>query len=170
MSWPPVSLQQRHLDLIDARDTLQEFARDGADNVERALARYLVIRAAGYLEAVRDDVADAYASAKAAPEVLRRVQHHLRGGQGVAPGQLLEFVKSFHPLWHDELKELLDEDDGILRSEIGSLVASRKKIAHGDGETVTASRALKWCLASQRVSKWLISRFDPGLAANTSLR
>lgn len=169
-AWPPASLHQRRLDLQDARSLLRTLPDDAADNVQRALARYLVVRATGYLEAVRDDVADTYVSAKAAPEVLRRVQYHLRSGQGVTPKQLEEFVKSFNPEWHIEFCEFLDDDDGVLRSDIGSLVASRNKIAHGDGETVTVSRALRWSEASEKVSKWLISRFDPSVQAGSTLR
>ncbi|WP_156037182.1 hypothetical protein [Arthrobacter sp. UNC362MFTsu5.1] len=140
---------------------MRNLDRNNPDVVERAMARYLVVRAAGFIEAVRDDVADLFATEKASGEVARRIRVHLRGGQGVTPEQLLTFVNSFHPSWHGELDALLSCEDNLLRGRIGAMVAARKKIAHGDGENVTTSRALAWTEAAEEVVKWLVKRFDP---------
>lgn len=169
-SWPPASLRQRQLDLRETRDALKNLDRSNPDVVERALARYLVVRAAGFVEAVRDDVADLFSTEKASGEVARRIRVHLRGGQGVTPEQLLTFVNSFHPAWQGELESLLGDEDNLLRSRIGAMVAARKKIAHGDGENVTTSRALVWTEAAEEVVRWLVKRFDPKQPANVPVR
>jgi hypothetical protein len=129
-----------------------------------ALARYTVVRAAGYLEAVRDDVADLFVSRIAVDLVSNRIRSGLRAGQGVRPGQLIEFVQSFHPEWAVEITDFLD-DDSVLRnrrSDLGALVNARKKIAHGDGDAVTPPSALRWAATAEEVGGWIIKRFDPG--------
>lgn len=160
MVWPPLGVTQRLIDLHSIRDSLRGL--NGSDFfVEQCLARYLTVRSAGYLEAVRDDVSDQFSAAQASPRVVNRVREHLRTGQGVTPGQLLSFVATFDPEWKSELEEVLDADDGLLRSSLGAMVKARKLIAHGDGETVTAGRALKWSETSETLGAWLIARFDP---------
>jgi hypothetical protein len=114
------------------------------DEVVSALARYLTVRSVGYIEAVRDDLADLSASATGHPRLHKRITHHLRGGLGVNPKQLLDFVGSFDLKWRDSLAALLDADDQILRNQLGAMVAARGKIAHGDGENVTTGRSLAW--------------------------
>lgn len=160
-TWPPASLRQRKLDLRETRDALKNLGPSSPDVVQRAMARYLVVRSAGFIEAVRDDVADVFSTVKASGEVARRIRVHLRGGQGVSPEQLLTFVNSFHPSWQGELDSLLAEQDNLLRGRVGAMVAARKKIAHGDGENVTTARALAWADAAEEVGRWLVRRFDP---------
>ncbi|WP_350224178.1 HEPN domain-containing protein [Pseudarthrobacter sp. fls2-241-R2A-127] len=155
------SLVQRRIDLRDTQSAVRDMRSSTPDIVQRAMARYLVVRSAGYIEAVRDDVADYFSATKASDEVVRRIRLHLRNGQGVMPNQLLEFVKSFHPDWHTELETLFAQDDNLLKSQLGALVSARKKIAHGEGETVTASKALAWSEAAEILVNWLVQRFDP---------
>lgn len=162
--WPPASVHQRRIDLVETRKAV---AGSSSDSIQTALARYLVVRAAGYLESVRDDVAEGFADAQASPQVTKRIRRHLRTAVGVQPNQLLDFVNTFDSAWRDELKALLSEDDGRLSSEIGAMVSARKNIAHGDGDSVTVSRAIAWCDASDRVAMWFVKRFDP--STSTSL-
>lgn len=154
-------MAQRRVDLRDTIEALTTLPDSVSDTVHVALSRYLVIRSAGYIEAVRDDVADIFTSQQSSPEITRRVQHNLRGGQGVRPSQLLEFVKSYSPVWYEELDSLFRENDNALKEALGALVSARKKIAHGDGEQVTMSKAIRWAESAQTVSKWLTDRFDP---------
>lgn len=154
------TIRQRLLDLKEVQECLRSNGST-SDVIERALARYLVVRAVGYLEAVRDDLADLYASTTGNARLHRRIVHHLRSGQGVAPEQLLTFAGSFDPAWRTSLETILDADDGILRSQLGAMVAARKKIAHGDGEQVTAGRAFAWSEGAIVIGKHLTSTFDP---------
>ena len=81
---------------------------DQPDAVSRSLARYFTVRVAGYVEAVRDDLADLHAAASGNERLHRRIADHLRIGQGVTPEQLLTFVGSFDPAWRNSLESLLD--------------------------------------------------------------
>lgn len=92
----------------------------------------------------------------------RRITHHLRTGLGAAPEQLLTFVGSCDPAWRVFVETDLDANDQVLRGQLGAMVAARKKIAHGDGEQATASRALAWAGAAQEIGKCLVTLFDPG--------
>lgn len=145
------TIRQRLNDLKEVRDVLRELDGNRADAMERALARYLTVRAVGYIEAVRDDLADLYAVEAGNPRLHRRVAHHLRTGLGVAPEQLLTFVGSFDASWRRELEQFLDEDDQLLKDQLGAMVAARKKIAHGDGDQVTTGRALTWTDAAIKI-------------------
>jgi hypothetical protein len=125
------------------------------------MARYLTLRSVGYVESVRDDLADLYALRTGDGRLHRRISHHLRGGLGATPEQLLTFVGSFDPAWRESMEALLDDDNRELREKLGAMVAARKKIAHGDGEQVTSGRALAWCDAALKIGGHLGTLFDP---------
>lgn len=159
--WPPAGVKQRLADLRSTRRALRTLADPDDYVTEQCMARYLTVRSAGYLEAVRDDVADQFVSTRAAIEVTTRVRTHLRTGLGVNPAQLTAFLGSFVPNWAEELSEYLGADDAHLSMNLGALVKARKQVAHGDGETVTTGKAITWSETAETIGKWLISRFDP---------
>lgn len=161
-NWPPASVRSRKQDLNELTAELQALD-PAAGVVVVAMSRYTVVRAAGYIEAVRDDVADFFVSRMAIDLVTNRIRSGLRGGQGVRPGQLIEFVQSFRTEWATELTEFLDDDSGSRnrRSDLGALVSARKRIAHGDGDTVGLTSALQWSATAEEVGGWLVRRFDP---------
>ncbi len=160
---PPqrATIRQRELDLKEVQACLRDLDNDAPDAVSRALTRYLTVRSVGYVEAVRDDLADLYASVTGHPRLHRRIVHHLRGGLGAAPEQLLNFVGSFDTDWRTTLEAALDADEQTMRNQLGAMVAARKKIAHGDGDQVTSSKALAWSDVALRIGKELRKLFDP---------
>lgn len=159
---PPhrATIRQRELDLKEVQACLRDLDLYAPDAVSRALARYLTLRSVGYIEAVRDDLADLYASVVGHHRLHRRVVHHLRGGLGAAPEQLLTFVGSFDRDWRVAFEAVLDAEDQTLRNHLGAMVAARKKIAHGDGDQVTAGRALAWSDVALALGKELSKLFD----------
>lgn len=160
-AWPPATLTLRLADLRETSDALANLDSSAPDAIRIALARYVAVRSAGYLEAVRDDLADLFVSRVSIDVVANRVRSGLRQGQGVQPQQLVNFVATFHATWGEELSALFDEDDKRLRNAVGALVSARKKVAHGDGDNVTAVRATTWASAAEDVGSWLVRRFDP---------
>lgn len=158
-AWPPVSVRQR---LIEHRELIVTVRKHRDDpDVDQALSRYLVVRSAGLVESVRDDVADFYVKRVAHVRAHRRIVSGLRRGQGIAPNQLVTFVRSFDAAWAEDLDTLLQSDDSRIRDGLGALVAARRKIAHGDGESVSTSKALQWGGIANEVCQWLIKRFEP---------
>ena len=155
------AIRQRALELRELRDCVRTLDVGQPDVVVRALSRYLTVRAVGYVEAVRDDLADFYAASTGHARLHRRITHNLRTGLGVTPEQLLTFVGSFDTQWRVLLELQLDADDQLLRNQLGAMVAARRKIAHGDGEQVTTGRALTWSDTALDVGRRLSSLFDP---------
>lgn len=160
------TIRQRALDLKEVQTCLRDLDLEAPDAVSRALARYLTVRSVGFVEAVRDDLADLYVSVTGHHRLHRRVVHHLRSGLGAAPEQLLTFVGSFDKDWRVALEAVLDADDQTLRNQLGAMVAARKKIAHGDGEQVTTGKALAWSDVALALGKELSKLFDPASSAS----
>lgn len=171
-SWPPLSVHQRmsaHRSLVKAITThvaasrkAKSDDRDAAaldDEIERSLARFLTIRSAGFIEAVRDDVADCYADRVGHPRVRARVAHGLRRGEGVHPGQLEAFIGSFDQAWKAEFTRFLEDEDR--RDLLAGLVDARKKVAHGDGEQVTILRSMRWSDTADEIVSWIVEQFRP---------
>lgn len=154
------TIRQREIDLKEVQDCLRNLDVDAPDAVSRALARYLTVRSVGYIEAVRDDLADLYAAVTGHHRLHRRIGYHLHSGLGATPEQLLTFVGSFDKDWRVAMEAVLDADDQALRNQLGAMVAARKKIAHGDGDQVTTGRALAWSDAALVLGKHLKSLFD----------
>ncbi|WP_233226261.1 hypothetical protein, partial [Amycolatopsis sp. CA-126428] len=112
------TIRQRLADLKEVQECLRNLDTNQPDAVSRSLARYLTVRAVGYIEAVRDDLADLYAFTTGNARLHRRITHHLRGGLGATPDQLLKFVGSFDTAWRDSLEALLNADDQRLREQL----------------------------------------------------
>lgn len=159
--WPPASIRQRQIDHLALEQVVRQLPQTTPDLVERSLVRYLVVRSAGLLESVRDDAASLYCQRVGPARLHRRVASGLGGGLGVHPRQLLDFIGSFDGTWRDGLQLLLEEEDGRRSNDLGALVNARKKIAHGDGDQVTARKALQWSATATELAKWLIKCFDP---------
>lgn len=133
----------------------------GAEDYANHLARYLAIRSAGLIEAIRDDVADQHCRAVAPARPHRRVASGLRTGLGARPDQLVSFVQSFDVQWAEELSEWLDEDESERKNLVSGLVGARKKIAHGDGAGVSIRQAIEWAEVAIDLANWLVQKFDP---------
>lgn len=159
--WPPASIRQRINNHQELEDMVRTLNAEMPDAVERALTRYLVVRSAGLVEAVRDDATDLHCQRVGSPRLYRRVSSGLRSGQGVRPRQLVDYLATFDLDWRSELEQFLSEDDSRRSDDLGALVNSRKKIAHGDGDQVTSRNALQWSQTALEVAKWLVDRFDP---------
>lgn len=154
--------RQRRADVVRIQDAIKSIdLRDfeHADTLSSSLARYLVVRSAGYLEAVRDDLADEFVRKTSHPRVHNYVSSGLRVGQGVHPDQLREFLRRFDATWSEQFDEFLQADDGRLSSDLGALVHARKKIAHGDGETITETKAQRYADSALKIGRWLENLF-----------
>lgn len=159
IGWPPPGVRQRIIELKELRDLITRLPE--GDEALVHLSRYLVVRSAGLVEAVRDDVADQHCRVVGPMRPYKRVSAGLRNGQGARPSQLIEFVQTFDVDWASQLGDWLEEDDSERKNRIGALVAARKKIAHGDGQSVSSGQALSWADTSMEVANWLVRIFDP---------
>jgi hypothetical protein len=146
---------------------VQRRRRRPSDAVEEAwldalavdLSRYLVVRSAGFLEEIRDEAAADFTHRVSDPKVLAYVRTTIGKGAGVSPGQLDTFMTSFDVAMGKSVKAALNASNGILSSNLGSLVKSRKQIAHGQGDNVNESRALVWCEAAVTIADLVVVEF-----------
>lgn len=159
VSWPPAGVTQRMLELKELVDIVRRCS--GGEDYASHLARYLAIRSAGLIEAVRDDVADQHCRVVGPIRPHRRVVSGLRTGLGARPDQLIDFVQSFDVDWALQLATWLEEDESERKDSVASLVGTRKKIAHGDGVSMNARQALAWADTALDVARWFIKTFDP---------
>lgn len=167
-TWPPPVIVQKRLQLKNLEQMLQGFDPARVDNgseIEAALVRHVVVQCAGHIESVRDTVADFYCKHQSSPRVVRRIQKHLRTGQGVTPQQVDDFVRSFEPEWADDLAAMMRDDPHdtgtSVADSLGKLVTARKKVAHGDGVAVHTKHALEWVKTALTVDTWLVAKFNP---------
>lgn len=170
-TWPGCSdLRQKawpSLEIVNLDRTVKEIERlvsqptaDQADDIARALARFLVVRTSGYLEQVVKECCSAFSVAHAVPQVAAFAVDNLKIANPT-PDRLLNLVGAFDSAWRAELETRLDADDQLLRREIAFLVDRRNKIAHGVSESVTARKALDLLEAARDVADWFLLRFDP---------
>jgi len=150
-------MQRRDLDSVVADLRSLDFD----DRTALHVRRYLVVRCAGFLEATRDECIRHYSQSKSDPFVASHVKSFLSRGQGASPQQLIDQVKTFSPEWGEELKSFLNENNERRRLALSSLYDSRRKIAHGLGDSVSTRRALDWYDATLEIADWLLVRYSP---------
>jgi hypothetical protein len=157
--WPPVVTTQRIVELEDLRRLVQSVSEQ--EEYAPHLNRYLVVRSAGLVESVRDDVAGQHAQITSSARTHRRILSGLGKGEGVSPEQLTQFLGSFDTDWAVDLREWLREDESERSNRLGALVAARRQIAHGSGASVRRDQALIWADVALETASWLIERLDP---------
>lgn len=160
MVWPPrqVTLLERKLDELVAQTS------SGAgisEEIRGYLARFLVVRACGYLEQVAIEVVRGYVDARSGGPVRAFARSWLEKSRNPSPSNLLEILGRLDVLWQQELYDLLEGDDQRLLRELSFLVDRRHKIAHGHNEGITPGRALQVTAAAKEIADWFILRMNP---------
>jgi hypothetical protein len=160
--WPSLAALQ----LTSAYDGLVELvrrpARDQPDAVSAALARFLVVRASGYVEQVAAEACRAFLESKTyVPQSRAFALSWLRYGVNPTPEHLLELVSRFDGAWGKEFQAFMSADDELLHRELSFLVDRRNKIAHGTSEGIGAAKALELSGHARAIGGWFLARFDP---------
>ena len=160
-AWPNLILQNYRRAFDTHRSLVAKPAPEQPDEVGMALARFLVVRACGYLEAVTEECVSSYTVSRASPQVARYAKSWLGKGRNPSPKNMIDLAARFDQSWAEDLAVLLAADDDLVKRELGLLVDRRNKIAHGAGENITARKALDFADVAIRLADWLIIRFDP---------
>ncbi len=82
-------------------------------------------------------------------------------GRNPNPNRIKELLGSFHASWRQEISDLLDSDDELLKRELASLVDKRNKIAHGQSEGVGRRKSLVLCDYALQVSDEILKIICP---------
>lgn len=149
------SLKRLQITVNDAADAADD------DDVIRALAQLLVIRACGYVEQVAEECCRAYLMSKSNPRANAFAASWLGRGRNPSPESLVDLVGRFDLAWASEFRRLLDEEDQRLSRELSYLVDRRNKIAHGINEGVSITKAASLSTVAQEVADWFVLRLDP---------
>jgi hypothetical protein len=169
-AWPHALNAAQYQDLAVTYNNVAEVQRrrrQPNDPVEEAwldgisvdLSRYLVVRSAGFLEEIRDEAAADFTHRASSAKVLAYVRTTIGKGGGVSPGQLETFMNNFDVAMGKSIKDALSANNNILSSRLGTLVKSRKQIAHGQGNNVNESRALVGCETAVTVADLVVQEF-----------
>ncbi len=98
-------------------------------DIEADYARYLCILVTGFLEQAVERVILTYVDGQANPRLSRYVATTLRPMRNMRAQQILEIVGRFDEAWRSQLDAKLTIRH---RDAIGSVYASRNRIAHGE--------------------------------------
>ncbi len=161
LAWPSLRLSNLERSLSRVAALVEQPSTGEADDVTRALSRFLVIRTCGHLERTVQECCRAYLDNKSFGRVKDFSHSWLKRFDNPTPERLLELVGRFDSSLKGELEALFDENDGELRREIGLLLVKRNAIAHGENEGIGSRKALELLNYSKILTDWFIRNFDP---------
>lgn len=150
-----------HRDIIEQEDMLNHLfeqaglLQDQSDvdsEVKAQFVWYLCIRASSYVEFSVRRILLEYVQSQAnrAPNLANFVNKKLEYSFNPKPSKILELVDLFSSEWKQNLGRAID---GKLRTSLGSIVANRNKIAHGEISDITFARLLGFYADAQEVVK-----------------
>lgn len=96
--------------------------------------KYLCVMVSGHIEITLRTLLSRYCDDKASPFVVNYVSDSLKNFQNPKYRKIEELLRKFNPEWANSLEDDLDES---VKSSIGSIVANKNRIAHGEDVTIT---------------------------------
>lgn len=150
-----------HRDIIEQQDMLNhlfeqaELLQDQSNidsEVKAQFVWYLCIRASSYVEFSVRRILLEYVQSQAsrAPNLANFVNKKLEYSFNPKPSKILELVDLFSSEWKQNLGRSID---GKLSTSLGSIVANRNKIAHGEISDITFARLSGFYADAQEVVK-----------------
>jgi hypothetical protein len=160
-AWPSRKVDNLKRGLKTAEAMVRTPERGQTLEVTAALARFLVVRACGYLEQVSEECCKAYLVGKSMPRVAGFGSRWLGRGANPTSPRLVELVHRFDANWAIELETFLQADDELLWQQVNHLVGLRNQVAHGENEGTGTVKALELVGHAEMVADWFVNRFDP---------
>lgn len=112
------------------------------DDVIRAhAAQHACVVVSGIVEKACARLLSAHATRTASPRVVRYATSRLAQLQNLNPPKIEELLKTFDPVWEEELKAFWS---GQIRDAIASVVNNRNQIAHGQQVGVSLVQVTQW--------------------------
>lgn len=160
-AWPSLELANLKTSLEALEKLVKESNSGRGDDVDAALARFLVVRTCGYIEQVVEVCCISYLKSKSDLRSSSYGASWLGRGRNPSKDALVNLVRRFDGAWADELAQMLVSDDEKLGREIDFLVDRRNKIAHGLSEGIGVRKALDLVEPALTVAEWFILKMDP---------
>lgn len=165
--WPPYKVQQSERRLAELHATLSDAMEheesDSDADLSSYLAKLLVVRSSGHLEVVSSSCLLAFFERHSEPVAANYIQTTYRTWKSPKPEDLKSTLAHMAPAAKEDFSSFLKNDkDGIdLSSEIGSMVSERGKISHGENDSITPNKALRYYISTMKLSKWFVEYFEP---------
>ena len=163
-----------HSDIIEQQDMLNhlfeqtKLLQDKSDidyEIKVQFVWYLCIRASSYVEFSVRRILLEYVKLEAnrAPNLANFVNKKLEHSFNPKPSKILELVELFSSEWKQNLGKSID---GKLSSSLGSIVANRNRIAHGEISDITFARLSDFFADAQEVVRLIYEECDHRKAEN----
>lgn len=160
-AWPSLEIVNLKSSLKALEKLVNDTSPSRGDDVDSALARFLVVRTCGYVEQVVEICCKSYLKSKSDLRSSSFGASWLGRGRNPSTESLVALVRRFDGIWAEELDLVLSEDDERLGRELDFLVDRRNKIVHGLNEGIGVRKALNLVEPALTVAEWFIEKFDP---------
>ena len=160
-AWPSLEITNLARSLNDLGTLVRASNRERGEDVDAALARFLVVRTCGYIEQVVDECCKAYIRSRSDPRCAAFGASWFGRGRNPNNEALVSLVRRFDSGWATDLENLMNENDEFIARELAFLVDRRNKIAHGLNEGVGIVRALNLMSTAELVTTWFVTTMDP---------
>lgn len=167
-TWPPPEFVSSREELLEFKDFVQSVFREDTFSPQVPyLANHLVIRSCGHIEVVYSSCILGYIARHSSSAVYTFAEKRFKTWEAPTPGNLSRICETLSRSVSDDLSAFFESADvgiaGSCKSELGSLVSSRKKIAHGQNERVATLKAIQMCEnVAIPLSDWFVDEFRPG--------
>jgi hypothetical protein len=152
-----VALPWEAQQLIQEVDAIFERAgKQGGLEAQSDYAKYLVIRVGGLVEQVVTEIVLAYVTTHASPGVVHHVSWRMGTFQNPNVERLLQLVGSFGRHRRQELDASLE---GPEREALGSVMAQRNKVAHGEPSAISLSQVASYYIQIKKMLEKVAARF-----------
>jgi len=131
------------------------------------LAKYLCIRVSGFLETSIGALVVEYCKGQAGPRVARYVAGDVTKFQNANRQKIIDLLGQFDTGWREDLEEYLCDERG---AAVGTIVANRHKIAHGQDSDLTLVQVKRHWEAVQEVVEHIAALLEGGESATLRQR
>lgn len=150
-----VSRQRERLN--DTFGRISSIDEDAAE-ARADFAKYLCVRVSGYLETSISELLKSYAAQRSGPNIARFIAVELDRFQNAKKDKILGLFGQFNEVWRDDLEGYLVDEKS---DAIGTIVANRHRIAHGEDSGLTYVRVKEHWGVVQEVVDHIADLVDP---------
>ena len=120
------------------------FASNGDIDLIGHWGRYLCVMAAGFLENSLQVLFSEYVRKHANDQVYGFAKNRLDNIFNPKAGRFVETAGYFDREWASRLSDYLEEDDGVRKGAVNSIMSNRHRIAHGETSQISVGQVRQY--------------------------
>ena len=120
------------------------FASNGDIELMGHWGRYLCVMAAGFLENSLQVLFSEYVHRRANDQVYRFAKNRLDNILNPKAERFVETARYFDREWASRLSDYLEEDDGVRKGAVNSIMSNRHRIAHGETSQISVGQVRQY--------------------------